>query len=51
MFWILIFVAVPAGLILIVTLIGLALPEAHVASRAMTSTPDSSDLRLDDPGD
>jgi len=35
MFWILIVVAVLAGLILIVTLIGLALPEAHVASRAL----------------
>jgi len=35
MFWILIVVAVPAGLILIATLIGLALPEAHVASRAL----------------
>src|SRR5215813_1051300 len=35
MFWILIVVAVPAGLILIVTSIGLALPEAHVASRAL----------------
>ena len=35
MFWILIVVAVLAGLVLIVTLIGLALPEAHIASRAM----------------
>lgn len=35
MFWILIAVAALIALILIVTLIGMALPEAHVASRAL----------------
>jgi uncharacterized protein YndB with AHSA1/START domain len=35
MFWILIVVAVLIALILIVTLIGMALPEDHVASRAL----------------
>src|SRR5262245_55309797 len=36
MFWILIVVVGLVGMLLIVTLIGLTLPEAHVASRALT---------------